>query len=316
MHHQTLCFPIFFFHCTIQLFPSALHFSLHITVFRSHVCKELNTNIMDLNKKRKLQAELLEWPSRKHKCWGRSFSSQIVHPLDGDTEIDDLHTPTIKETDGETLDDGSETDSAKDSNSFAGDLDSVLSVYGEAKFEPECEKTFPYSHPYSSYVNWRDNSSGDNLDSLKSTTRVIPDVSKDKPTRVRGEHNPLVSQNIEEQLLEFGNDVYFMSSKHGDEMMEHSTDKELADIPYFGGTTSNNYVLSSGRWSVNQGNLHMTLNTFGQDRRIKKCHATCDLQVQGGVEPSHLCPPHCCCTLICILCHTTVLSNHFLNRKH
>ena len=229
---------------------------------------------MDLNKKRKLQAELLDLPSPKLKCWGRSFSSQIFHPLDENTKIFDLHTPIIEEeTDGETLDDRSEPDSAKDSNSFAGDSDSIISVYGEAKFEPECEKTCPYSHPYCSSVNWGDNSSGDSLYSLKST-RMIPDLSKDKPTCVTGEHNPLLFQNLEEQLLEFGNNVDFMTSEYGDEIIEHSTDKELADMPYVSGMTPNNYVLSSGRWSVNQGNLRMTLNKFAQRGDDKKmpCH--------------------------------------------
>lgn len=224
--------------------PSELH--------SSHVCKELNTNIMDLNKKRKLQAELLDLPLPKHKCCGRSFSSQIVYPLDEDTEIEDLHAQIVKEeTNGETIDDGSEPDSAKDSNSLAGYSDSVISVYGEAKFEPECEKTCPYNYPYSSSVNWGGNSSRDDLYSLKST-RMTPDVRKDKMTFFSGEHNPLVSQNLEEQLLEFGNDIDFMCSEYRDGMAEHSTDKELADMPYSSGMKPNNYVLSSGRWSVNQ----------------------------------------------------------------
>lgn len=229
---------------------------------------------MDLNKKRKLQAELLDLPLPKHKCCGRSFSSQIVYPLDEDTEIEDLHAQIVKEeTNGETIDDGSEPDSAKDSNSLAGYSDSVISVYGEAKFEPECEKTCPYNYPYSSSVNWGGNSSRDDLYSLKST-RMTPDVSKDKMTFFSGEHNPLVSQNLEEQLLEFGNDIDFMCSEYRDGMAEHSTDKELADMPYSSGMKPNNYVLSSGRWSVNQGNLHMTWNTFAQREEDKKmpCH--------------------------------------------
>lgn len=206
---------------------------------------------MDLNKKRKLQAELLDLPLPKHKCWGRSFSSPIVCPVD-----EDLH--------GEILDDESELDSATDSNRFAGDSNSVISVNVEAKSEPEYEKACPYNHRYSSSAHWGGNSSRDNLYSLKSSAMMKPDVSKDKLTFVAREHNAQLSQNLEEQLLEFENNFDFMFSGYGDETIQHSTDKEPEDMPYSNGLKPNNYVLSSGRWSVNQGTLYMTWNTYAQ----------------------------------------------------
>jgi hypothetical protein len=77
-----------------------------------------------------------------------------------------------------------------------------------------------------------------------------------------GEHLPphhdglQAFQNLEEQLLEFYNEVDYTCSGYGNDSIEqYCTDKELEDIPFSNGVNPNMYVLSSGRWSVNQGNL-------------------------------------------------------------
>ncbi|CAA2989569.1 Hypothetical predicted protein, partial [Olea europaea subsp. europaea] len=60
------------------------------------------------------------------------------------------------------------------------------------------------------------------------------------------------SVNYEEHLLELTNHVDCSCSEYRIDGFGHSTDKELEDMLYLNDVASSSYVLSSGRWTVNQ----------------------------------------------------------------
>ncbi|KAL7133857.1 hypothetical protein ABFS83_12G168200 [Erythranthe nasuta] len=168
-----------------------------------------------LSKKRKLQDELLELPLLKHVCWHQNpelASSSIMAECD------------------ESFD----QQSAKDSNSFHCDPDSIMSTDYDDESKPDIRypevyetSTSSYSeiHFYSSKSVSLTKSNPSQTESLSLTEQI------NVPNYQYGIDPP--SLPYEEHLEEFENLC-----------VEESTDKELE-----------NYVLSSGRWSVNnQGN--------------------------------------------------------------
>ena len=139
------------------------------------------------------------------------------------------------------VDDESEPESAKGSNSFGGDSDSAMSTYDEAKLQPEYAKPYLFNMPSTSsdYTHY---SLGSSKDTLASLSGGHPPTHRDG------------LQASEEEHREFGNHVDYNCLEYG-ESIEQCTDKELEDILYSNGVNPNTYVLSSGRWEVNQGNL-------------------------------------------------------------
>ncbi|GMY14508.1 protein FAR-RED ELONGATED HYPOCOTYL 1 isoform X1 [Fagus crenata] len=204
------------------------------------VNKALKNGIVDLNKKRKLHAEQLGLPTPKHKCWDRSFASEAVTVFDKSPEAESFCTHIINgKTEGATMvDDESEPESAKGSNSFGGDSDSAMSTYDEAKLQPEYTKPYLFNMPSTSsdYTHY---SLGSSKDTLASLSGGHPPTHRDG------------LQASEEEHREFGNHVDYNCLEYG-ESIEQCTDKELEDILYSNGVNPNTYVLSSGRWEVNQ----------------------------------------------------------------
>jgi hypothetical protein len=240
--------------------------NISILLFSFHVNKGLGNNIADLNKKRKLQAGQLDLPIRKHKCWNRSFASEHVSVFERNPELESIFPPIITgKTEGATVEHESETESMKDSNSFGGDSDSVMSSY-EANLPLQYPKTSLFDKPSTSSVNSDSSSSKHAHSSFGSR--------KDKLASLIGEHPPphldglQGFKNLEEQLLEFCNEVDYTCSEYGNDRIEQCTDKELEDIPCSNGVNPNMFVLSSGRWSVNQGNLELDGRCICEDRSI------------------------------------------------
>ncbi|XWS67090.1 hypothetical protein CRYUN_Cryun05aG0256800 [Craigia yunnanensis] len=199
-------------------------------------------NIVDLNKKRKLEAEQLGLPVSKHQCWKQSL----------------LWKPTtfgsILEVEGGAVYDVSETGSAKDSNSFAEDSDCALSVHAEAKFGTDDAKYLPYDRapPSSSY--WESSSQGSHYSS-DGTTVASRGVKKEVQSYPGGEPEPAdveLTENLEESLVEYGSHIDYIYSGYGNYIIEQYQDKEIEEILNSDGANPNVYVLSSGRWSVNQ----------------------------------------------------------------
>lgn len=188
----------------------------------------------------------MDLPISKHKCWDRSFASEHLFVFGKNHELESIFPPIITGiTEGAMVDDESQTESVKDSNSLAGDSDSVMSSY-EANLPLQYAKTYLSDKPSTSSINSDSNSSKHTHYSFGSC--------KDKLALLTGEHLPPhhdglhAFQNLEEQLLEFCNEVDDTCSGYGNE--QYRTDKELEDIPFSNGVNPNMYVLSSGRWSV------------------------------------------------------------------
>jgi hypothetical protein len=224
-------------------------------LFSSHVNKGLRNNMANFNKKRKLRTGQLDLPIPKHKCCNRSFASEHVSVFEKNPELKSIFPHIITgKTEGATVGDESETESVKDSNSFAGDSDCVMSSY-EANLPLQYAKTYLFDKPSTSSVNGDSSSSEHAHHSFGSC--------KDKLALLIGEHPPphldgfQAFQNLEEQLLEICKEVDYTCSDYGNDSIEQCTDKELEDIPFSNGVNPNMFVLSSGRWSVNQGNLEL-----------------------------------------------------------
>lgn len=218
--------------------------------------------MFDVSKKRKLQAEQFGLPFPKHKCWDNHSSPKTLSILEENQEAEDLITEVVKESAGrQAIEDGSDLESAKDSNSFVGDSDYVMSVYGEAKFETEVSKPGLSNEPSSSLLDFCQSNSKDIQCSLHSTTATSTvGAGKDESAFEAGEHgldHHELHQNLDEPIVEFGSHFDYTCTQDGIDSIEPYVDKELEDILYSNGVNPNRYVLSSGRWSVNQGNLNL-----------------------------------------------------------
>ncbi|XP_057460789.1 protein FAR-RED-ELONGATED HYPOCOTYL 1-LIKE isoform X1 [Actinidia eriantha] len=220
----------------------------------------LQSSIVYLNKKRKFQAEVLGLPLPKHKCWDRSFSSEYDSRSNENLNIEDFDLQTTKgKSVGGANDYESDRESAKDSNSLGGYMDSATSV-SEDKIQSEDPRTRPFDRPSTSYLNMGSSSFKNSLYSLDRTVtksgadRVqSPYIGGDytSPHNNFGLHTCL---NFDEHLLELRTHIDYNCLEHENDSMELCKHKEPEDMLYSDETPQNNYVLSSGRWSVNQEN--------------------------------------------------------------
>jgi hypothetical protein len=152
----------------------------------------------------------------------------------------------------QAIDEGSDPESAKDSNSFVEDSDFAMSVDGEAKFEMEVSKIWPPDRPSTSSFSC--NSLKDAQYSSDSAA-AARHAGKEELTFVKGEIDQCghddglqASQNLEEPILEFESPLDYSCSEFGTDSIETCTGKELDDILYSNGVNPNVYALSSGRW--------------------------------------------------------------------
>ncbi|XP_022742854.1 protein FAR-RED ELONGATED HYPOCOTYL 1-like [Durio zibethinus] len=220
------------------------------TQIKSSLNKSLN--IVDLNKKRKLEAEQLVLPVSKHHCWKQSLS--LKPPTFGSIlEVEGFSPCTLKEKGGAVYD-VSETGSAKDSNSFAEDSDSAISVHAEVKFGTDDAKYLPYDRASSSSSDWG-SSSQDSHYSSYGTNVALKGVEKEVLSSPGGRPELAdveLAENLDESLVEFGSHIDYIYSGYGNYAIEQYQDKEIEEILNCDGANPNVYVLSSGRWSVNQ----------------------------------------------------------------
>ncbi|KAL1321578.1 protein FAR-RED ELONGATED HYPOCOTYL 1 isoform X1 [Arachis hypogaea] len=105
----------------------------------------------EFNKKRKLQSDQLDLVRPKHKCWVGSFCSEHASMSDENQVLESVHNQMVKiRTDAAFLDERSEPESAKDSNSFMEDSDTAISVNKEAKLDVDTYLYENYAgHAYS-----------------------------------------------------------------------------------------------------------------------------------------------------------------------
>ncbi|KAI3447704.1 hypothetical protein Pfo_004369 [Paulownia fortunei] len=209
------------------------------------------SNIAYLNKKRKLQDELLEMPLPKHICWGQS--------LECDSSPGSSTKPKKVENDKFARGGESDPESAKDSNSFHCNADSIMSTDDEAKTDLGYPEICASDEPSTSSASWAGTSSEIGLYSSECRSLTTSSSSEpeslsiseqlDCPHYQYGLHPPL---NYEGHLGEFGSHADCSCSEYRNDGMEQCTDKELENLLYSNGVAPSNFVLSSGRWSVNQ----------------------------------------------------------------
>ncbi|XP_037491032.1 uncharacterized protein LOC105636315 isoform X2 [Jatropha curcas] len=209
--------------------------------------------MFNLSKKRKLQAEQFGLPMPKLKCWDHRLSPKSI---DENQEVEDFTQKIQENAERHEIDDGSDPESAKDSNSFIGDSDSATSLYYDSKLETEISKEWPCNGPSSSSFKWGCHNLEDPQCPLYDST-APGGTGKGEPTFVAEEHYPLhkcngLHQNFDDAIGEFESHSDYTCSEHGTDSIEPFIRKELDDILYPKGVDSNVYVLSSGRWNVNQ----------------------------------------------------------------
>ncbi|XP_010256878.1 PREDICTED: uncharacterized protein LOC104597154 [Nelumbo nucifera] len=215
------------------------------------------TNGFGLTKKRKLQ-EHLNLPLSKHKFGIRSSSSEHEYPFPEEPEFSQMHLLKEKTVRG-LAKNGSEQESTKDSNSFVGESDLDISPYTDTEFEIQA---YTYDHHSTSSDSC---SSKFIKNALPLDDKTIKEISfgKDEPivmgklnlpNLANGQQSESVSQSIDTEFPEFGKYVDYISPAFGDEGIQQYLDEEEDDdmLLYSNGATSNLFVLSSGRWSVNQ----------------------------------------------------------------
>lgn len=217
-----------------------------------------------------MQAEQLGLPIPKHKCWDR--------PVASDGPVSNFygsHVGTKGKKKGLAMDDRLEPESIKDSNSFAEDSDSATSAYTGDKTEAEYAKILPASSSQSCGIDSLENANSP-LDGL-NVVKGKADSSEEELAIARQGHYSSQHQKrmqaymyLEEQLLEFENHGDYITSEYGDESLEQCNDKEFEDILYANGLNSNVYILSSGRWSVNQGNFGFCRKILCLSLRVKR----------------------------------------------
>ncbi|KAB2622116.1 hypothetical protein D8674_024298 [Pyrus ussuriensis x Pyrus communis] len=175
-------------------------------------------NVISPMKKRKFHEEQLGLPTPKHRCWARVFpSDESVSTFDGNLEIKNMQKQTLnRKIDGASMDDRSEPESGGGSNSFAGDSGYATLVYGDSKVGPVYAQTCQYDRPSTSSGNG-------------------------------------ISHSADELKYEFGKRMDYIFAEYGDDCIEQCMETGCEDLIYPNGLKPNTYVLSSGRWSVDQG---------------------------------------------------------------
>ncbi|XP_022642018.1 protein FAR-RED ELONGATED HYPOCOTYL 1 isoform X3 [Vigna radiata var. radiata] len=173
-------------------------------------------NIIEWNKKRKLQSNQLDLLRPKHKCWiGKSSSEHASTFDDENPALESMHIYVLK---GRTDAENSEADSVKDSNCLSEDSITAMSVNeevdkgctGEADtfHDKECDPSYHYA----------------DLQALK---------------------------NLEEKILEIESCRDNLLQEYAKDSTEESTDMEFEDL-FTKRENHHKYVLSSGRWDLNQ----------------------------------------------------------------
>ncbi|XP_072070445.1 protein FAR-RED ELONGATED HYPOCOTYL 1 isoform X3 [Arachis hypogaea] len=176
----------------------------------------------EFNKKRKLQSDQLDLVRPKHKCWVGSFCSEHASMSDENQVLESVHNQMVKiRTDAAFLDERSEPESAKDSNSFMEDSDTAISVNKEAKLDVD---TYLYGYICRELIF---------------------------PSSYRGSYLQVFNDN-KEHLLELENYAGHAYSEDGKDGAELAIEEEFEDFLLSNGVDPNMYVLSSGRRNVNR----------------------------------------------------------------
>ncbi|KAL5709550.1 hypothetical protein ACHQM5_020226 [Ranunculus cassubicifolius] len=212
------------------------HVFLELSCYNFVANNVIYANIIDLSKKRKLQDTEVSLPIRKLIFRDRSPGS----------EEEDVPQTLTLQVNNDSLyhdDDALQPDSEMGSNSFAEESDSAMSRYIEVKSELQLQK-------------------GCNLGQRAKAIWEFSDAyACDKPSTSSGscgsndEKNTLHSfPFIDDQNLQYGYDTDYVYSEGKIGETDEPLDGDLEDAMIYStnGGSSDMFVLSSGRWKINQ----------------------------------------------------------------
>lgn len=203
-----------------------------------------------LNKKRKLQDELLVMPLSKHACWDHRHVCDF--PSDSTIKLKMVRSNISAR--------GVESGPDTASNSYGFPSDTDMSSHDDAK----TYLSFPKAH--SSAKNgastFSDKSSQFGLyspesrsltkeNSLKSES---PSMCEDLKCLYR-EYGLDPSGNYGVHLLEYGSNADCSFAEYQNEVIEECVGEGVDNQLYSNEASGSNFILSSGRWSVNQGSI-------------------------------------------------------------
>ncbi|XP_073033826.1 uncharacterized protein [Primulina eburnea] len=199
---------------------------------------EINSvmNTCTAYKKRKFQAELLEMPLLKQLRGDQILKYDASHDSGKEREKFEIN---ICSRGGE-----SDVQSSKDSNSFQGDADFIMCAHLEAKTQNILPNKHPFNEPSTSSASWDGSNSDLGLDSTQNRSFTRLSSSYAESLSISG-------SNYDDDLLEFERRAECSLSE--DENDDMNAEKQLFNLLYSNGMAPSNYVLSSGRWSVDQG---------------------------------------------------------------
>lgn len=163
--------------------------------------------------------------------------------------------------DGEHIFDISRVESAKDSNNIADDSDTAMSACVDVNYG--------FGHAMrkdiaSTSAKWPDCDYPQGmLFSSDGTKELISESSGRNSDVVLGCHGESshecglqMRQMLEEQLVEFGVDLTYGCSDYANACQERRANEEVEDCNLSSGLESTNFILSSGKSSVDNGKSH------------------------------------------------------------
>lgn len=200
-------------------------------------------DIIEWNKKRKLQGDQLDLLRPKHKCWVGNSSSEHVLTFDENPGLESMQIYVLK---GRTDAEISESESVKDSHSFSEDSVTLISVDEEGRLVTDSAKTYQNERPSTSI----DESAVDKECLGEADTF---DYNESNPSHHNADLQAL--KNLEEQILEIESCRGLVYQEYAKDNTDESNDMEFEDLFSIRENRSM-YVLSSGRWDVHQGILH------------------------------------------------------------
>lgn len=192
----------------------------HVNSFQVDEMHSLN--IVEWQKKRKLQNDQMDLLRPKHKCWVGSFTAEHASMFDENPVLESMHNHTVER---------SEPESAKDSNSFIEDSDTAMSVNEEAKLEADCGNSYLFVNRVR-YIE---------EEAFVDSECIPPYVDADAQALDNHE------EHVELEIFP-GHEC----SEYAKDSNEYPVDKEFEEFLFSSGVNPNVYVLSSGRWNVNQ----------------------------------------------------------------
>ncbi|KAL9303301.1 hypothetical protein ACSQ67_020564 [Phaseolus vulgaris] len=205
-------------------------------------------NIIEWNKKRKFQSNQLDLLRPKHKCWVGNSSSEHASSFDENPALESMQIYVLK---GRRDAESSEANSVKDSNSLSEDSITAMSVNEEGKLVADSAMTYQDGRP-ATLLGWDDDYNAKNNHHTLDDSAVDKGCTGEADTFDDKECNPsyhyadlLALKNLEEKIIEIE------SSREAKDSTEESTDMEFEDL-FSKRENSHKYVLSSGRWDVNQ----------------------------------------------------------------